>query len=87
MQYHKWTLEDVYFVTRQKENVQYTKLEEFEFSDDVHPSILKDERIQINKDGQSIELRRVAFYHTEQKKLYEFMSNNFEIDADKIADI
>jgi IS4 transposase len=23
----------------------------------------------------------------EQKKVYEFISNNFEIDADKIADI
>lgn len=29
----------------------------------------------------------MAFYHTEQKKVYEFISNNFEIDADKIADI
>lgn len=87
MQYYKWTLEDVYFVTRQKENAHYASLEEFDISDDVHPSILKDERIQINKDGQSIELRRVAFYHVEQNKVYEFISNNFEIEADKIADI
>lgn len=87
MQYYKWTLEDIYFVTRQKENAHYTSLEEFDISDDIHPSILKDERININKNGQSIELRRVAFYHTEQKKVYEFISNNFEIDADKIADI
>ena len=87
MQYYKWTLEDVYFVTRQKENAHYTSLEEFDISDEVHPSILKDERIQINKDGQSIELRRVAFYHVEQNKVYEFISNNFEIEADKIADI
>ena len=87
MQYYKWTLEDVYFVTRQKENAHYTSLKEFDISDDIHPSILKDERIQINKDAQSIELRRIAFYHTEQKKVYEFISNNFEIDSDKIADI
>lgn len=87
MQYYKWTLEDVYFVTRQKENAHYTSLEEFDISDEVHPSILKDERIQINKDGQSIELRRVAFYHVEQNNVYEFISNNFEIEADKIADI
>ena len=86
MQYYKWTLEDVYFVTRQKENAHYTSLKEFDISDDIHPSILKDERIQINKDAQSIELHRIAFYHTEQKKVYEFISNNFEIDSDKIAD-
>jgi hypothetical protein len=87
MQYHKWPLEDIYFVTRQKENAHYTSLEEFDISDDIHPAVLTDERIQINKDGQSIELRRVAFYHTITKKVYEFISNNFEIDADKIADI
>lgn len=87
MQYYKWTLEDVYFVTRQKENATYTSLEEFDIGEHIHSSILKDERIKINKNGQSIELRRVAFYHTEQKKVYEFISNNFEIDADKIADI
>jgi hypothetical protein len=68
-QYYKWTLEDVYFVTRQKENAHYTSLEEFDIEDHIHSSILKDERIKINKDGQSIELRRVAFYHTEQKKV------------------
>jgi IS4 transposase len=31
--------------------------------------------------------KRVAFYHVEQNKVYEFISNNFEIEADKIADI
>lgn len=87
MQYYRWTLEDVYFVTRQKENAYYTSLEEFDIADHIHPSILKDERIQVNKDGRIIELRRVAFYHAEQKKVYEFISNNFEIDADKIADL
>ena len=87
MQYYKWTLESVYFVTRQKENAVYTSLQEFDIGDDIHPSILKDERIKINKGSQVIELRRVAFYHTGQNKVYEFISNNFDIDADKIADI
>lgn len=87
MQYYKWTLEGVYFVTRQKENAVYTSLQEFDIGDDIHPSILKDERIKINKGSQVIELRRVAFYHTGQNKVYEFISNNFDIDADKIADI
>jgi hypothetical protein len=68
MLYYKWTLEDVYFVTRQKENAHYTSLEELDIEDHIHPSILKDDRIKIHKDGQSIELRRVAFYHIEQKK-------------------
>ena len=30
MQYYKWTLENVYFVTGQKENAHYTSFEEFD---------------------------------------------------------
>ena len=32
-------------------------------------------------------MRRVAFYHNEQHKVYEFITNNFDLEADKIADI
>ena len=49
--------------------------------------MLKDERIEILKNKQSIALRRVAFYHAEQDLVYEFISNNFELAADKIAEI
>lgn len=86
-QYYKWTLEDIYFVTRQKENAVYKSIEEFDIKDHINPSVLKDERIEIKKNDQSIQLRRVAFYHNEQNKVYEFITNNFDLDADKIADI
>lgn len=86
-QYHKWSLEDIYFVTRQKENTTYKSLEEFDIKDHINPSVLKDERIVIKKNDQLIELRRVAFYHNEQHKVYEFIANNFDLVADKIADI
>ena len=86
-QYHKWTLENVYFVTRQKENAVYKSLEEFDINDHINPSVLKDERIEIKKGEQFIQLRRVAFYHNEQHKVYEFITNNFDLDADRIADI
>ena len=87
IQYHKWTIEDVYFVTRQKENAVYKSLEEFDIKDHINPSVLKDERIEIKKGEQLIQLRRVAFYHNEQRKVYEFITNNFDLEADKIADI
>jgi len=86
-QYYKWTLEDIYFVTRQKENAVYKSIEEFDIKDHINPSVLKDERIEIKKNEQRIQLRRVAFYHNEQNKVYEFITNNFDLDADKIADI
>lgn len=87
LQYHRWTLDDIYFVTRQKDNAVYKSLEEFDIDESTHSGILKDERIVITKDKQAITLRRVAFYHQEQNKVYEFISNNFELKADTIADI
>jgi hypothetical protein len=86
-QYHNWTLEDIYFVTRQKDNAVYQSLEEFPIGDHIHSGVLKDERIEIMKDKQTFALRRVAFYHAEQDRVYEFISNNFELPADKIAEI
>lgn len=87
LQYHNWTLNDIYFVTRQKDNAVYQSLEEFAVGDHIHSGVLKDERIEVTKDKQTITLRRVAFYHVEQNKVYEFISNNFELAADKIAEI
>jgi hypothetical protein len=86
-QYHDWTLDDIYFVTRQKENAVYQSLEEFSIGEHIHSGVLKDERIEILKNKQRITLRRVAFYHAEQNRVYEFISNNFELPADKIAEI
>lgn len=87
LQYHNWTLDDIYFVTRQKDNAVYQSLEEFPIGDHIHSGVLKDERIEVLKDKQTITLRRVAFYHAEQDRVYEFISNNFELAADKIAEI
>lgn len=87
LQYHNWTLNDIYFVTRQKDNAVYKSLEEFAVQDHIHSGVLKDERIEVIKGEQIITLRRVAFYHAEQDRIYEFISNNFELAADKIADI
>lgn len=87
IQYHNWSLEGVYFVTRQKENAVYQSLEEFDIGEETHPGVLKDETIEVTKDKTVIKLRRIAFYHQQQARLYEFITNNFELPADTIADI
>ena len=86
-QYLEWTLADIYFVTRQKENAVYEDLEEFEIEDETDPGILKDEKIEVEKDGKKIELRRIAYWHEPHKKVYEFITNNFELSSEKIAEI
>ena len=87
-QYQQWTLEDIYFVTRQKSNARYTSLEEFDILDNVDDAVLKDEKITLtDKDGNGFHLRRIAFWHQEKGKVYEFITNNYELEADRITDI
>ena len=87
-QYQQWTLDDIYFVTRQKDNARYTSLEEFDIPDKVDDAVLKDEKITLtDKDDKKFHLRRIAFWHQEKRKVYEFITNNYELEADKIADI
>lgn len=87
-QYEQWSLEEIYFVTRQKENAVYTSIEEFELDDKTDDAILKDEKISLTKkDGTTFVLRRIAYWHEKHKKVYEFITNNYELPAEKIADI
>ncbi|MBI6117607.1 IS4 family transposase [Salegentibacter maritimus] len=87
-QYQQWTLDDIYFVTRQKDNARYTSLEEFDIPDKMDDAVLKDEKIiLIDKKNGEFQLRRIAFWHEEKRKVYEFITNNYELEADKIADI
>ena len=87
-QYQQWTLDGIYFVTRQKSNARYTSLEEFDILDNVDDAVLKDEKITLtDKDGNGFHLRRIAFWHQEKGKVYEFITNNYELEADRITDI
>lgn len=86
-QYLQWNLDGINFVTRQKDNAVWKSIKEFEIPEETDNGVLKDEKIQIEKDGKTIELRRIAYWSAEQHKTYEFISNNYELPADKIAEI
>src|SRR5690554_2316484 len=87
-QYQQWTLEDVYFVTRQKDNARYTSIEEFDIPQTTSDAVLKDEKIELmDKKGNLFPLRRIAFWYDKHHKVYEFITNNYGLDADKIAEI
>lgn len=86
-QFAQWTNKDIYFVTRQKDNARYAKIEEFDLSDTTSDAVLKDERIRVKKNKKDVELRRVAYWDATTNKVFEFISNNFLISPDKIAAI
>ena len=87
-QYQQWILDGIYFVTRQKSNARYTSHEEFDIPDNVDDAVLMDEKIKLtDKDGNEFHLRRIAFWHQQKSKVYEFITNNYELEADRITDI
>jgi hypothetical protein len=87
LQYLEWTLNDIYFVTRQKDNAVYKSIKEFDLADKTSDSVLKDELILVEKDDKSIQIRRIAYWDAEKEKVYEFISNNVDISPDQVADI
>ncbi len=68
LQYLQWTLDDIYFVTRQKDNAVYKSIKEFDLDDKTSDAVLKDELIVVEKDGKSIEIRRVAYWDSKKKR-------------------
>lgn len=85
--YFLWTLEGVYFVTRQKENAVYESIAEKDIPEEIDDGIIKDEIIEVNNDNNKLRLRRIAYWYEGHKKVYEFITNNYDLSADKIAEI
>ena len=91
-QFARFTRNEIFFITRQKDNAVYTSIHERYLTADVPDEVLKDELIEIKyKDDSGIEqvltLRRIAWWSSKDSKCYEFITNNFELDAKIIADI
>ncbi len=89
-QFDAFTKRNIFYVTRQKENADYTSIEEFELADDA-PHILKDEKIEVlykvDKEEIKQQMRRVAFFSKKYAKAFVYITNNFEITAVEIAAI
>ena len=91
-QYARFDEQGIFFITRQKDNAVYTSVEEFDLSEQTPESILKDERIELTyKDEQGreckLQLRRIVYWIDKDKQLYEFITNNFELDAFTVSQI
>ena len=97
-QFALWTANQVYFVTRLKKNVVYTVIEvkRKHYRKKGQAKVLRDEIIEMeyhpeNEDGdrqtnvkKTIRLRKVC-YQDEGNRYLEFLTNNFDIDAEEVA--
>lgn len=86
--YQDFTKASIWYVTRLKNNAVYQAKREYDIPDDADSRILKDERI-ILKYGKKKELehyaRRIVYWDSDNQRLFEFITNNFKLTAEKIA--
>ena len=91
-QFAAFTSAEIFFITRQKDNAVYKSVSEKILTTQMPDAVLKEEIIeQTYKDAngkiQVLQLRRIAWWDSKGKRTYEFISNNFELEAQVIADI
>ena len=87
-----YTEKGIFFITRQKDNAVYRSVEELEPDSNTPDAVLKDETIEqvyTDKKGkkQILRLRRIAYWVEKEKRVYEFITNNFQLSSQVIADI
>ena len=89
-QFGEWTQQQINFVCRLKSNAVYQVVETL-FSQDLQneeSGVLKEEHIHLSykegKEEKSLCLRKVT-YRDDKKRIYEFITNNFEISREEVA--
>ncbi|MEJ7586861.1 MAG: IS4 family transposase [Ferruginibacter sp.] len=91
-QYATFTATEIFFITRQKGNAVYKSVSEKILTPQMPDAILKEEIIEqnykdVNGKMKVLQLRRIAWWDSKGERVYEFISNNFELEAQVIADI
>ncbi|QDH78948.1 IS4 family transposase [Echinicola soli] len=86
--YEVLTESGIWYVTRLKDNAVYQARKEFNIPDQADSGVLKDEEIILrygkNKQ-QEHRSRRIAYWDSKSERLFELITNNFEMAAEKIA--
>jgi hypothetical protein len=87
----RWTEAGVYFVTRLKDNAVYRVVRNLSVPERKSGSVLKDQIIRFTGPSAQKrcpnELRLVTFHDEDQKRTFEFLTNNFKLAATTIAAI
>ena len=89
-QYEAFTKKSIWYVTRLKDNALYAARKEFDIPDSADSGVLKDEEVVLfygDDKKKEHRARRIAYWDSENERLFEFITNNFEFSAEKIAQI
>jgi hypothetical protein len=88
---HVWDSNEVFFVIRHKDNLQFTSIKENPLPDNRHQHILKDEIIELT-GYQSVKkypkrLRRVAVWDEDNHQVIELITNQTSWTANTISEL
>lgn len=86
--YQAFTQSKIWYITRLKDNAVYHAKKEFDIPDTADFGVLKDEEIILlygDKKQNEHRARRIAYWDDKNERLFEFITNNFELAAEKIA--
>ena len=88
--FDKWCEQEIFFVTRLKDNAKERFIEEKDLLKDTPDEVLRDAKIALPyKDNggneREAELRLVSYYDPEMKKAFYFLTNLFDEPAERIA--
>ena len=87
-QYERFSKAGIWYVTRLKENALYKARHEYDIPDNADSGVLKDEEIILyygQDKKQEHRARRIAYWDKDNERLFEFLTNNFELSAEKVA--
>ena len=87
-QYERFTLEEIYYVTRLKDNAIYECGEEYDIPEDADSGVLKDEEITLSygeKGEKKHRCRRIAYWDNQNQRVFVFITNNFGLAAEQVA--
>lgn len=87
----KWNTQNIFFVTRLKNNAKEELIEEYELDDATPNEILRDAKIKLKykEDGivKEVELRLVSYFDIEKSRCFYFLTNLFDLKPQEIADL
>ena len=91
-QYERFDKEGVFFVTRQRKGASYVVTEEKVISEESKGAGVQSDKIIIlgtrtHRKKVKLKTRLVAFFDQEKDRTFEFLTNNFSLLPEQIADI
>ena len=87
----KWNTQNIFFVTRLKNNAKEELVEEYDLDDATPNEILRDAKIKLKYKEDAIEkeveLRLVSYFDAEKNRCFYFLTNLFDLKPQEVADL